>query len=100
MYSRPDLWPLAFLELMETVEQQAIFLGFDVAPNVDLQITGTQCLPGANLEVIGEVFDAYQWFFDGNLIAGATGTTYNPTVAGDYYVRVTKGPCSYDSNNL
>jgi uncharacterized repeat protein (TIGR01451 family) len=76
------------------------FSGFDVAPNVDLQITGTQCLPGANLEVIGEAFDAYQWFFDGNLIAGATSTTYNPTVAGDYFVRVTKGPCTYDSNNL
>ncbi len=76
------------------------FSGFDVAPNVDLQITGTQCLPGSNLEVIGEVFDAYQWFFDGNPIVGATGTTYNPTLAGDYYVRVTKGPCTYDSNNL
>lgn len=76
------------------------FSGFDVAPNVDLQITGTQCLPGANLEVIGETFDAYQWFFDGTLIAGATSTTYNPTVAGDYFVRVTKGPCAYDSNNL
>lgn len=76
------------------------FSGFDVAPNVDLQITGTQCLPGADLEVMGEVFDAYQWFFDGNPIAGATGTTYNPTIAGDYFVRVTKGPCTYDSNNL
>lgn len=76
------------------------FSGFDVAPNVDLQITGTQCLPGANLVVIGEVFDAYQWFFDGNPIAGATTTTYSPTVAGDYFVRVTKGPCTYDSNNL
>ncbi|MFS4416773.1 DUF11 domain-containing protein [Maribacter sp. 2307ULW6-5] len=76
------------------------FSGFDVAPNVDLQITGTQCLPGSNLVVVGEAFDAYQWFFDGNPIAGATGTTYNPTVAGDYFVRVTKGPCTYDSNNL
>lgn len=76
------------------------FSGFDVAPNVDLQITGTQCLPGANLVVVGEVFDAYQWFFDGNPIAGATSDTYNPTVAGDYFVRVTKGPCTYDSNNL
>jgi len=76
------------------------FSGFDIAPNVNLQITGTQCLPGANLVVIGEVFDAYQWFFDGNPIAGATTTTYNPTVAGDYFVRVNKGPCTYDSNNL
>jgi uncharacterized repeat protein (TIGR01451 family) len=76
------------------------FSGFDVAPNVDLQITGTQCLPGANLEVSGEAFDGYQWFFDGNLIAGATSTTYNPTIAGEYYVQVIKGPCTYDSNNL
>ena len=76
------------------------FSGFDVAPNVDLQITGTQCLPGSNLVVLGEVFDAYQWFFEGNPIAGATSDTYNPTVAGDYYVRVTKGPCTYDSNTL
>lgn len=76
------------------------FSGFDIAPNVDLQITGTQCLPGSNLVVVGEVFDAYQWFYDGNPIAGATTDTYNPTVAGDYYVRVTKGPCTYDSNTL
>ncbi|KPM31624.1 Hypothetical protein I595_2118 [Croceitalea dokdonensis DOKDO 023] len=76
------------------------FSGFDVAPNVDLQITGTQCLPGASLEIIGEVFDAYQWYGDGELIVGATNTTYNPTVAGDYFVRVTKGPCTYDSNTL
>lgn len=76
------------------------FSGFDVAPNVDLQITGTQCLPGADLIVVGEVFDAYQWFYDGNPILGATTDTYNPTVAGDYYVRVTKGPCTYDSNTL
>ncbi len=76
------------------------FSGFDTEPNVDLQITGTQCLPGANLEVIGEIFDAYQWYFDGNQIVGATASTHTPTQAGDYFVRVTKGPCSYDSNNL
>lgn len=76
------------------------FSGFDVAPNVNLQITGNTCLPGAQLEVIGEVFDSYQWYGDGNLIPGATNTTYTATVAGDYFVRVAKGPCFYDSNNL
>ena len=76
------------------------FSGFDVAPNVNLQITGNTCLPGAQLEVIGEVFDSYQWYGDGNLIPGATSTTYTATVAGDYFVRVAKGPCTYDSNNL
>jgi uncharacterized repeat protein (TIGR01451 family) len=76
------------------------FSGFDVAPNVNLQITGNTCLPGAQLEVVGEVFDSYQWYGDGNLIPGATATTYTATVAGDYFVRVAKGPCTYDSNNL
>lgn len=76
------------------------FSGFDIEPNVDLQITGTQCLPGADLEVMGDVFDVYQWYFDGNPIPGATASTYVPVVAGDYFVRVTKGPCSYDSNTL
>lgn len=76
------------------------FSGFDLEPNVDLQITGTQCLPGSDLVVVGEVFDSYQWFFDGNPIPGATNATYNPAVAGDYYVQVSKGPCTYDSNNL
>ena len=76
------------------------FSGFDVAPNVNLQITGNTCLPGAQLEVIGEVFDSYQWYGDGALIPGATSTTYTATVAGDYFVRVAKGPCTYDSNNL
>ena len=76
------------------------FSGFDVAPNVNLQITGNTCLPGAQLEVVGEVFDSYQWYGDGTLIPGATSTSYTATVAGDYYVRVAKGPCTYDSNNL
>ena len=77
------------------------FSGFDTLPEVDLEITGTVCMPGAVLEIEGsEVFDAYQWFGDGTLIPGATSSAYSASSAGDYYVRVTKGPCSYDSNSL
>ncbi|MGB5227182.1 MAG: IgGFc-binding protein [Eudoraea sp.] len=67
------------------------FSGFDTVPNVDLQITGGGCLPGASLEIAsGETFDAYQWFLDGVLIPGATGARYSASIAGDYYARVTR----------
>ncbi len=77
------------------------FSGFDTAPNVNLQITGNNCLPGASLEIAsGETFDAYQWYGNGNLIPGATSATYVASTAGDYYLEVTRGPCSYDSNAI
>ncbi|GGD71992.1 PA14 domain-containing protein [Maribacter cobaltidurans] len=77
------------------------YSGFDTVPNIDLQITGNSCLPGAILEIAsGEIFDAYQWFGDGVLILGATSSTYTAITAGDYYLRVTRGPCSYDSNSI
>lgn len=77
------------------------YSGFDTVPDIDLEITGNNCLPGASLEISdGETFDAYQWYNDGILIPGATSSTYVATVAGDYYLRVTRGPCSYDSNSI
>jgi len=77
------------------------YSGFDTVPDINLQITGSSCLPGAVLEIAdGETFDNYQWYNDGTLIPGATSSTYTATVAGDYYLRVTRGPCSYDSNSI
>jgi len=77
------------------------YSGFDTVPSIDLQISGNSCLPGAVLEIAsGETFDAYQWFGDGTLIPGATTSTYTASVAGDYFLRVTRGPCSYDSNSI
>ncbi|WP_245615949.1 DUF11 domain-containing protein [Flagellimonas lutaonensis] len=77
------------------------YSGFDTVPNINLQITGSNCLPGAVLEIAsGETFDAYQWYGDGVLIPGATSASYTATTAGDYFLRVTRGPCSYDSNSI
>jgi len=77
------------------------YSGFDTVPDINLQITGNSCLPGAILEIAsGETFDAYQWFEDGVLVPGATTSSYTATTAGDYYLRVTRGPCSYDSNSI
>ncbi|MFD0796992.1 DUF11 domain-containing protein [Maribacter chungangensis] len=77
------------------------FSGFDTVPSIDLEITGNNCLPGGVLEISsGETFDAYQWFGDGVLIPGATSAAYTATIAGDYFLRVTRGPCTYDSNSI
>ncbi|MCB4807508.1 DUF11 domain-containing protein [Tamlana sp. 62-3] len=76
------------------------FSGFDTVPEVTLQVSGGGCLPGADVEVVGESFDSYQWFEDGVLIPGATSATYSPTTSADYYVRVVKGGCTYDSQSL
>lgn len=77
------------------------YSGFDTVPSIDLQITGNNCLPGAVLEISsGETFDAYQWYGDGVLIPGATTASYTATIAGDYFLRVTRGPCTYDSNSI
>ncbi|NRT10776.1 PKD-like domain-containing protein [Flavobacterium sp. 14A] len=76
------------------------FSGFDTVPVVDLEITGGGCLPGSDLKELSGSFDAYQWFKDNTIIPGATSNIYTPSTPGDFFVRVTKGGCTYDSSIL
>jgi gliding motility-associated-like protein/uncharacterized repeat protein (TIGR01451 family) len=77
------------------------FSGFDTVPEVILEIRGgTGCFVGSEIYEASSNFDAYQWFEDGVLIPGANGESYEPSGAGDFYVRGTKGPCTYDSNAI
>lgn len=72
------------------------FSGFDTVPVVEVNIAGGGCLPGAILEVT-EGFTSYTWYRDGVLVPDETSNTYSPPIAGDYYVVVTKGSCTYES---
>ena len=77
------------------------FSGFDTVPEVNLEIRGgTGCFVGSEIFEATGNFDAYQWFHDGVLVPGANGPGFAPSVAGDYYVRGTKGPCTYDSQAI
>ena len=80
------------------------FSGFDTVPEVVLEINGGtvgDCFSGSTIfEASDDNFDAYQWFYDGQLIEGANTFEYAATIAGDYYVRGTKGPCTYDSQAI
>ena len=72
------------------------FSGFDTVPVVELDVTGGGCLPADVFEATGG-FDAYQWFQDGAELTGQTSSSFTPATPGDYFVRVTKGGCTYDS---
>jgi len=41
-----------------------------------------------------------QWYKDGQIIVGATNSTYNVTASGDYSVKTTSGGCETTSDNL
>ena len=76
------------------------FSGFDTAPDVDIQLSNSHCIPGISITTGIEVYDAYQWYFNGTSISGETTGTISPMQDGNYYVEVTKGFCSFSSNNL
>ncbi|MGJ8661779.1 MAG: DUF7507 domain-containing protein, partial [Bacteroidota bacterium] len=73
------------------------FSGFDTVPTVELDITGGGCLPGADVVEVTGGFDAYQWFENGVEILGENTNIYTPSEPGDFFVRVTRGTCTYDS---
>lgn len=77
------------------------FSGFDTVPEVNLEVRGgSGCFVGSEIYEATGNFDAYQWFEDGVPIPGANSLSFAATRAGDYFVRGTKGPCTYDSQPL
>ncbi|WP_350290778.1 T9SS type B sorting domain-containing protein [uncultured Croceitalea sp.] len=78
------------------------FSGFDTVPEVTLEIRGgSGCFVGSEIfEATNSNFDAFQWYKDGEIIPGANSPIYIPNGAGEYFLRGTKGPCTYDSNSI
>lgn len=60
----------------------------------------TSVCPGASVTLTSTQGASYQWFLDGNPIAGATNQTLDATQAGTYSVSVNNGNCAVTSGNF
>ncbi|MDQ0783409.1 T9SS type B sorting domain-containing protein [Chryseobacterium sp. W4I1] len=76
----------------DAVGYGGFFAGFPTQP-VILRSGGT-CVPGIVLTVDPVIYDTYQWYVNGNLISGATGSSITPTQSGYYTCSVTMGRCA------
>lgn len=90
-----------------TMPDFATILSNDVIINLSMPavtISGitTLCTSGTVLLSSGitDPVYTYQWYKDSFAIAGATSTTYTANSIGDYYIVVTGGVCSSQSNIL
>ncbi len=83
----------------ENVGTAGYFSGFTLEPVVGLSagFPGTDpCVPGnAVFQVYG--FDTYQWYFEGEPIPGATGSTLVPEFSGSYTVEGIDLACGFQS---
>jgi gliding motility-associated-like protein len=88
---------VALLTRDGVVGSSGYFSGFTLEPVVGIssEIQGAiPCIPGnAVLQVFG--FDAYQWYYEGEEIEGATGNTLVPSFAGQYSVEGIDIACGF-----
>lgn len=76
------------------------YSGFTFKPEIVFQPvvgTTTNCIPNINLNVNSiSNFDIYQWYYNGNPIAGANSNTFTPLQPGYYKVKATLTDCGID----
>ncbi len=76
------------------------YSGFTFKPEIVFQpivSSLSDCIPNINLNVNAiSNFDVYQWYFNGNPIAGANTNVYTPTQPGYYKVKASLTACGID----
>lgn len=87
---------VAYLGYSGAVGVAGYFSGFGSIPIINVETTGNGCFPNTTLTATPG-FTTYAWYKDGVLMPSVTTNTFTPTVAGDYYVVVYNGFCTYPS---
>ena len=99
------------LNPVPTPSEAEVNFKFHIIPDVTLVNTNTVCLNTSptlnalinNSSLMNNAIDvlSYEWYFNNVKIAGATLSSFVPTLPGNYFVRVFNAPCSsIDSNTI
>ncbi|KQR93875.1 gliding motility protein [Chryseobacterium sp. Leaf180] len=75
----------------DAVGYGGFFAGFPTQPVI---LKTGDCVPGIVLTVDPIIYESYQWYVNGNLIPGATSSSYTPTQSGFFTCAVTQGSCA------
>ena len=69
-------------------------------PSVPTSLTGDGCANNRTTLSSNNTFTSYAWFLNGSEISNTNSRTYNPSAAGNYYVRVFNGTCYGTSSDI
>jgi hypothetical protein len=78
----------------------SISINSNSVPSVPYSLTGDGCANNRTTLSSTNTFNSYAWFLNGSEISNTNSKTYNPTLAGNYYVRVFNGTCYGTSSDI
>ena len=80
--------------------QGSITINSNSVPSVPTTLTGDGCANNRTTLSSNNTFTSYAWFLNGSEISNTNSKTFNPSAAGNYYVRVYNGTCYGTSSDI
>jgi hypothetical protein len=77
-----------------------ISINSNSVPSVPTTLTGDGCANNRTTLSSTNTFTSYAWFLNGSEISNTNSRTFNPSAAGNYYVRVFNGTCFGTSSDI
>jgi len=78
----------------------SIAINANSVPSVPTSRTGDGCANNRTTLSSNTTFTSYAWFLNGSEISNTNTQTFNPSAAGNYYVRVYNGTCYGTSSDI
>jgi hypothetical protein len=78
----------------------SITINSNSVPSVPTSLTGDGCANNRTTLSSNNTFTSYAWFLNGSEISNTNSRTFNPSAAGNYYVRVFNGTCYGTSSDI
>ncbi|WP_339889604.1 gliding motility-associated C-terminal domain-containing protein [uncultured Flavobacterium sp.] len=85
----------------QIVSSNALDVKLKIDETINLTTDGILCTTNSSVTITSSITDAvftYQWFMDGDATVLGTNTSYNATVVGDYYLKISLFGCELNSD--